>query len=58
MGNLQRYLSHLPEVAPFARPSRGAFRHLYGPVCTPPVQPRFCAHLDVAPRTRAMVGLD
>ena len=58
VGNLQRYLSHLPEVAPFARPSRGAFRHVYGPVRTPPVQPRFYAHVDVAPRTRAKVALD
>ena len=58
VGNLQRYLSHLPEVAPFARPPRGAFRHLYGPVRTPPVQPRFCAHVEVAPRTRAKVALD
>ena len=58
VGNLQRYLSHLAEVAPFARPSRGAFRHLYGPARTPPVQPRFCAQVDVAPRGRAKVALD
>ena len=58
VGNLQRYLSHLPEVAPFARPSRGAFRHLYGPARTPPVQPRFCAQVDVAPRARAKVALE
>ena len=58
MVNLQRYLSHLLEVAPFARPSRGAFRHLYGPVRTPAVQPRFCDRVDVAPRARAKVALD
>ena len=46
------------EEAPFTRPSRGAFRHLYGPVCTPLVQPRFCDHVDVAPGTRAKVALD
>ena len=58
VGNLQWYLAHLPEVAPFTRPSRGAFRCLYGPACAPPVQPRFSAHVDVAPRTRAKVALD
>ena len=58
MGNLQRYLSHLPEVAFFARPSCGAFRHLYGPAHTPPVQPRFCVHVDVALRTGARLALD
>ena len=58
VGNLQRYLSHLPEVAPFARPSLWAFRHLYGPARTPPVQPRFCAQVDVAPRATAKVALD
>ena len=58
VGNLQRYLSHLPEVAPFARCSRGAFRHLYGPARTPPVQPQFCARVDMAPRARAKVALD
>ena len=58
VGNLQRYLPHLPEVAPFTRPSRWAFRCLYGPARTPPVQPRFSAHVDVTPRTRAKVALD
>ena len=58
VGNLQRYLSHLPEVAPFARPSHQAFRHLYVPARTPPVRPRFCAQVDVAPRARAKVALD
>ena len=58
VGNLQRYLAHLPEVAPFTRPSRGAFRCLYGLVRTLPVQPRFSANVDVAPRIRAKVALD
>ena len=58
LGNLQRYLAHLPEVAPFTRPCRGAFRCLYGLARTPPVQPRFSAHVDVAPRARAKVALD
>ena len=58
VGNLKRYLAHLPEVAPFTRPSRGAFQCLYGPARTPPVQPRFSAHMDVAPWTRAKVALD
>ena len=58
VGNLQRYLAHLPEVAPFTRPSRGGFHCLYGPARTPPVQPRFSAHVDVAPRARAKVALD
>ena len=58
MGNLQRYLAHLPEVAPFTRPSRGAFRCLYRPARMPPVQPPFSAHVDVAPWARAKVALD
>ena len=58
VGNLQRYLAHLPEVAPFMRPSHGALRCLYGPARTPPVQPRFSAQVDVAPRIRAKVALD
>ena len=41
-----------------ARPSRGAFRCLYGPARTPPVQLRFSAHVDVAPRAGAQVALD
>ena len=45
-------------MAQFTRPSRGAFRCLYGPARTPPVQPRFSAHVDVAPRARAKVALD
>ena len=45
-------------MARFTRPSQGAFRCLYGPTRTPPVQPRFSAHVDVALRTRAKVALD
>ena len=57
VGNLHRYLAHLPEVAPLTGPPRGAFRCLYGPARTPPVQPRFSVHVDMAPRTRAKVAL-
>ena len=35
VGNLQRYLAYLPEVAPFSRPSQGAFHCVYGPAWTP-----------------------
>ena len=58
VGNLQRYLAHLPEVAPFTGPSRGALRCLCRRAGTPPVQPRFSAHVDMAPRARGKVALD
>ena len=58
MGNLQRYLFHLPEVASFRQTLPSGFPLLYGPARTPPVQPRFCARVDVAPRARANVALD
>ena len=37
VGNLQRNVAHLPEVAPFTRPSRGVFRCLHEPARTSPV---------------------
>ena len=43
---------------PLHWPSQGPFRCLYGPARTPPVQPRFSSHVDVAPQTRAKVALD
>ena len=58
VGNLQRYLAHLPEIAPFTRPSRGGFLCLYGPARTPPVQPPFSPQVDVAPRIQAKVAVD
>ena len=53
VGNLQRYLAHLPEVAHFSQPSRNAFRCLYRPARAPPVQPRFSVAVDVASRVQA-----
>ena len=58
VGNLQRYLAHLPEVAPFSRLSITAFLCLYGPVRAPPVQPHFSTAVDVAPRVCAKVAVD
>ena len=58
MGNLQRYLAHLSEVAPFTWPSRGAFRCLYGPARMPPVLPRSSADMDVQRTLRELTLAD
>ena len=58
VGNVQRYLGHLSEVAPFTRPSHGPFRCQYGPVRTRPVESRFWGNVNVVPQIRAKVALD
>ena len=50
VGNLQRCLAQLHEVAPFSRPSRGAFRCLQGSARSHPSWPQLTWPPRYAPR--------